>query len=222
MLFRSYLSFSLALAMLAPMFVMVCLAAAKACFASLSSYGVKQIFPTLLDGLDDQQWRSKKGACDLLGAMAYLDPQQLAQSLPEIIPPLTGVLNDSHKEVRLAANRSLKRFGEVISNPEIKGLVDVLLKALSDPTKYTDDALGFIDQGSVRTLLDAPSLALVARILERGLGDRSATKRKSAQVIGSLGSLDGAERSHFPFADPGCWSQSCRCRSCSNNSCDCF
>ncbi|KAH6674409.1 armadillo-type protein [Halenospora varia] len=166
-----------------------CLAAAKACFASLSSYGVKRILPTLLDGLDDQQWRSKKGACDLLGAMAYLDPQQLAQSLPEIIPPLTGVLNDSHKEVRLAANRSLKRFGEVISNPEIKSLVDVLLKALSDPTKYTDDALDSLIKVSFVHYLDAPSLALVARILERGLGDRSATKRKSAQVIGSLAHL---------------------------------
>jgi len=166
-----------------------CLAAAKACFASLSSYGVKQILPTLLDGLDDQQWRSKKGACDLLGAMAYLDPQQLAQSLPEIIPPLTGVLNDSHKEVRLAANRSLKRFGEVINNPEIKSLVDVLLKALSDPTKYTDDALDALIKVSFIHYLDAPSLALVARILERGLGDRSATKRKSAQVIGSLAHL---------------------------------
>jgi hypothetical protein len=166
-----------------------CLAAAKACFASLSSYGVKRILPTLLDGLDDQQWRSKKGACDLLGAMAYLDPQQLAQSLPEIIPPLTGVLNDSHKDVRLAANRSLKRFGEVINNPEIKSLVDVLLKALSDPTKYTDDALDALIKVSFVHYLDAPSLALVARILERGLGDRSATKRKSAQVIGSLAHL---------------------------------
>ncbi|PQE17282.1 putative translation activator GCN1 protein [Rutstroemia sp. NJR-2017a BVV2] len=166
-----------------------CLAAAKVCFASLSSYGVKQILPTLLEGLDDQQWRSKKGACDLLGAMAYLDPQQLAQSLPEIIPPLTGVLNDSHKEVRLAANRSLKRFGEVINNPEIKSLVDVLLKALSDPTKYTDDALDALIKVSFVHYLDAPSLALVVRILERGLGDRSATKRKSAQVIGSLAHL---------------------------------
>lgn len=33
-----------------------CLSAAKACFSSLSSYGVKRILPTLLDGLDDQQW----------------------------------------------------------------------------------------------------------------------------------------------------------------------
>ncbi|EHK96768.1 putative Translational activator GCN1 [Glarea lozoyensis 74030] len=182
-----------------------CLAAAKACFARLSSYGVKKILPTLLDGLDDQQWRSKKGACDLLGAMAYLDPQQLAQSLPEIIPPLTGVLNDSHKEVRLAANRSLKRFGEVISNPEIKSLVDVLLKALSDPTKYTDNALDSLIKVQFVHYLDAPSLALVARILERGLGDRSATKRKSAQVIGSLAHLTERKDlvSHLPILVAG-------------------
>ena len=182
-----------------------CLAAAKTCFASLSSYGVKKILPTLLDGLDDDQWRSKKGACDLLGAMAYLDPQQLAQSLPKIIPPLTGVLNDSHKEVRLAANRSLKRFGEVINNPEIKGLVDILLKALSDPTKYTDDALDALIKVSFVHYLDAPSLALVVRILERGLGDRSGTKRKSAQVIGSLAHLTERKDliSHLPILVAG-------------------
>lgn len=166
-----------------------CLDASKACFQNLSSYGVKKILPTLLDGLDDTQWRSQKGACELLGAMAYLDPQQLAASLPDIIPPLTIVLNDTHKEVRNAANRSLQRFGEVISNPEVKSLVNVLLKALSDPTKHTDEALDSLIKVSFVHYLDAPSLALVVRILERGLGDRSATKRKSAQIIGSLAHL---------------------------------
>ena len=182
-----------------------CLAAAKACFASLSSYGVMKILPTLLDGLDDDQWRSKKGACDLLGAMAYLDPQQLAISLPEIIPPLTGVLNDTHKEVRLAANRSLKRFGEVIQNPEIKSLVSILLKALSDPTKYTDEALDALIKVNFVHYLDAPSLALVVRILERGLGDRSGTKRKSAQVIGSLAHLTERKdlMAHLPILVAG-------------------
>ncbi|KAK4997921.1 translational activator of GCN4 [Elasticomyces elasticus] len=166
-----------------------CLDAAKTCFATLSSFGVQQILPTLLEGLKEQQWRSKKGACDSLGAMAYLDPQQLAISLPDIIPPLTEVLNDSHKEVRLSANRSLQRFGEVISNPEIKSQVNILLKALSDPTKYTDDALDALIKVNFIHYLDAPSLALVVRILERGLGDRSATKRKASQVIGSLAHL---------------------------------
>ncbi|KAI1879333.1 hypothetical protein JX265_002287 [Neoarthrinium moseri] len=166
-----------------------CLAAAKACFAKLSSFGVKQILPTLLYGLDDDQWRSKRGACELLGAMAYLDPQQLALSLPEIIPPLTAVLNDSHKDVRSAANKSLKRFGDVITNPEIKSLADILLKALSDPTKYTDEALDSLIKVQFVHYLDAPSLALVTRVLQRGLGDRSNTKRKAAQVIGSLAHL---------------------------------
>ncbi|PSN61367.1 translational activator [Corynespora cassiicola Philippines] len=166
-----------------------CLDAAKTCFSTLSSYGVKKILPMLLEGLEDQQWRSKKGACDSLGAMAYLDPNQLALSLPDIIPPLTTVLTDSHKEVRASANRSLQRFGEVISNPEIKSIVSVLLKALSDPTKHTDDALDSLIKISFAHYIDAPSLALVVRILERGLGDRSATKRKAAQIIGSLAHL---------------------------------
>lgn len=166
-----------------------CLDTSKTCFASLSSYGVKIILPTLLAGLEESQWRSKKGACDLLGAMAYLDPQQLALSLPDIIPPLTGVLSDSHKEVRASANRSLQRFGEVISNPEVKGLVNILLRALSDPTKHTDEALDALIKVSFIHYLDSPSLALIVRILERGLGDRSATKRKSAQIIGSLAHL---------------------------------
>jgi hypothetical protein len=182
-----------------------CLDAAKACFASLSSYGVKQVLPTLLEGLDDQQWRSKKGACDSLGAMAYLDPQELAHRLPEIIPPLANVLNDSHKEVRLSANRSLQRFGDVISNPEIKGIVSTLLRALSDPTRFTDDALDALIKIQFVHYLDAPSLALVVRILERGLGDRSATKRKAAQIIGSLAHLTDRKdlTAHLPILVAG-------------------
>ncbi len=182
-----------------------CLDTSKTCFASLSSYGVKIILPTLLEGLEEQQWRSKKGACDLLGVMAYLDPQQLAISLPEIIPPLTNVLNDSHKEVRASANRSLQRFGEVITNPEVKGIVGVLLKALSDPTKYTDEALDALIKLSFVHYLDAPSLALIVRILERGLADRSSTKRKSAQIIGSLAHLTERKDviSHLPILVAG-------------------
>lgn len=182
-----------------------CLDASKTCFSTLSSFGVKKILPTLLEGLEEVQWRSKKGACDSLGAMAYLDPQQLAVSLPEIIPSLTTVLNDSHKEVRGAANRSLQRFGEVISNPEIKSLVNILLKALSDPTKYTEEALDSLLKVSFAHYLDAPSLALVVRILERGLGDRSQTKRKSAQIIGSLAHLTDRKDliSHLPILVSG-------------------
>ncbi|KAF2101997.1 translational activator [Rhizodiscina lignyota] len=166
-----------------------CEDAAKQFNKTLSSYGVQQILPTLLEGLDEPQWRSKKGACDMLGTMSHLSPEQLALRLPDIIPPLTAVLNDSHKEVRAGANRSLKQFGEVISNPEIKSIVNILLKALSDPTKYTEEALDILIKVQFLHYLDAPSLALVVRILERGLGDRSQTKRKAASIIANLAHL---------------------------------
>jgi hypothetical protein len=83
-------------------------------------------------------------------------------------------------------------------------LVGILLKALSDPTKYTDDAPDALIKVSFIHYLD-PSLALVVRILERGLGDRSATKRKSAQIIGSLAHLTERKDlvSHLPILVAG-------------------
>lgn len=89
--------------------------AAKAIMGKLSGHAVKLILPTLLTGLDDKQWRAKKGAIELMGAMAFLAPKQLSISLPTIIPRLAEVLTDTHKQVRESANVSLKRFGDVSS-----------------------------------------------------------------------------------------------------------
>lgn len=134
--------------------------ASRVIMGNLSGYGVKLILPTLLEGLDEKQWRSKKGSIELLGMMAYCSPRQLSISLPIVIPRLTGVLTDSHAQVRTAANKSLKQFGEVISNPEIQSLVPVLLKALVDPAK-TPNALSALLKMSFMHYIDHSSLALV-------------------------------------------------------------
>jgi len=134
--------------------------ASRVIMGNLSGYGVKLILPTLLEGLDEKQWRSKKGSIELLGMMAYCSPRQLSISLPIVIPRLTGVLTDSHAQVRTSANKSLKQFGEVISNPEIQSLVPVLLKALVDPAK-TPNALSSLLKTSFMHYIDHSSLALV-------------------------------------------------------------
>ncbi|KAF9059496.1 armadillo-type protein [Rhodocollybia butyracea] len=163
--------------------------AARVIMGNLSGYGVKLILPSLLSGLDEKQWRSKKGSIELLGMMAYCSPRQLSLSLPIVIPRLTGVLTDSHAQVRAAANKSLKQFGEVISNPEIQGLVPILLKALVDPAK-TPNALSSLLKTSFMHYIDHSSLALVVPIIERGLRERGAdTKKKAAQIVGNLASL---------------------------------
>ncbi|KDQ56445.1 hypothetical protein JAAARDRAFT_36597 [Jaapia argillacea MUCL 33604] len=172
--------------------------AARVIMANMSGYGVKLILPTLLSGLDEKQWRTKKGSIELLGMMAYCAPRQLSQSLPIVIPRLTGVLTDSHAQVRAAANTSLKQFGEVISNPEIQSLVPTLLKALVDPGK-TPNALSSLLKTSFVHYIDQSSLALVVPIIERGLRERGAdTKKKAAQIVGNLASLTDS-RDFVPY-----------------------
>lgn len=142
--------------------------AARVIMGSLSGYGVKMILPELLAGLDEKQWRTKKGSIELLGMMAYCAPKQLSHSLPIVIPRLTGVLTDSHAQVRAAANKSLKQFGEVISNPEIQNLVPVFLKAMVDPAK-TPNALTALLKTSFAHYIDHSSLALVGHHFVRTL-----------------------------------------------------
>jgi len=135
--------------------------ASKVIMANMSGYCVKSVLPSLLEGLDEKQWRTKKGSIELLGSMAYLAPKQLSVSLPTVIPRLTGVLTDSHAQVRTAASKSLKQFGEVINNPEVRSLVPSLLKAFVDPDKINNALTALLKKSFVH-YIDSPSLALVS------------------------------------------------------------
>ncbi|KAG2194137.1 hypothetical protein INT47_004207 [Mucor saturninus] len=164
--------------------------AARVIMSKVSGHCVKLILPSILEGLEERQWRTKKASVELLGSMAYCAPKQLSISLPNIIPRISEVLADTHSQVQAAANRSLQLFGEVISNPEIQELVPVLLKALCDPNTKTSPALSALLQTSFVHYIDPPSLALVMPILERGLRERATEiKTKSAQIVGNMASL---------------------------------
>lgn len=164
--------------------------AAKIFMKNTTSYGIKKMIPIAIANLEDYQWRSKKGSVELLGSMAYLDPTQLSSSLPEIVPNIVQVMKDTHKEVRKAADSSLKKFGEVIRNPEIQALVQDLLNAIGDPTKYTDIALEKLINTQFAHYIDGPSLALIIHVIDRGMQDRSSTvKKRSSQIIGNMAIL---------------------------------
>lgn len=164
--------------------------AAKQIMRNTTSFGVKKLIPLAISNLDEIAWRSKKGSVELLGSMAYLDPTQLSSSLSTIIPEIVGVLNDTHKEVRKAGEQSLKRFGEVIRNPEIQAIVPHLINAIGDPTKYTDDALDKLIKTQFVHYIDGPSLALIIHVIHRGMKERSAaTKKKACQIVGNMAIL---------------------------------
>ena len=173
---------------------------ARAIMSKLSAHGVKLILPAILKSLSDPAWRSKQGAIELLGSMAYCAPRQLADSLPLIVPKLTDAFADTHPKVRESGRKALEDIGSVIRNPEVASLSMTLMSALSDPSKFTREALEALLACEFMHSIDAPSLALLVPVLQRGLKDRSAdVKRKAALITGNTCTMISEAKDLLPY-----------------------
>jgi HEAT repeat protein len=151
-------------------------------------------------GLEDSAWRTKQGSVQLLGAMSACAPKQLGACLPQIVPKLSETLTDTHPKVVDAANAALKSIGDVIRNPEIRGLSKYLLGAISAPAERTAPCLDVLLEMTFVNTVDAPSLALIVPVLSRGLRDRSADlKKKAAKIAGNMCSLVADAKDMSPY-----------------------
>ncbi|CAH8563787.1 unnamed protein product [Schistosoma rodhaini] len=165
--------------------------AARAVMSKLSAHGVKLILPALLKAIDDQQsWRTKAEAVDLLASMTHCASKQLSACLPQIVPRLLEVLVDSQDRVKQAGIRALTQIGKVIRNPEVQALVPLLTNCLQQPLADKTPCLAALRDTCFVHVLDAPSLALILPVIQRAFADRSTETRKmAAQIFGNLHSL---------------------------------
>lgn len=164
-----------------------CWAASQAAVSEMSSQGVKMILPSLLSGLQERQWRTRAGAAEVLGAMAFCAPRQLAQCLPQVVPKLAEALADAHTRVIEAAEAAINRIAAVVRSPEVRNLSPFLLAALKDPAGRTRGAVDAMLGTEFVHAIDPASLALLIPPLHRGLRDRSTElKKRAAAIVGSM------------------------------------
>jgi HEAT repeat protein len=168
--------------------------------SKLSAHGVKLVMPAVLKAFDDPSWRTKQASIHMLGSMSHLAPKQLASALPKVVPQLTEAFSDTHPKVKSSAQEALDEISKVVKNPEVSSITPVLLKALTDPADGTQRALQALIQTEFLHAIDAPSLALILPIVQRGLRDRAATtKRFSALIAGNICTMINDPRDFLPY-----------------------
>eukprot|EP00768_Dysnectes_brevis_P001744 gnl/Dysnectes_brevis/1486_a1682_1648.p1 GENE.gnl/Dysnectes_brevis/1486_a1682_1648~~gnl/Dysnectes_brevis/1486_a1682_1648.p1 ORF type:complete len:2683 (-),score=751.64 gnl/Dysnectes_brevis/1486_a1682_1648:77-8125(-) len=160
---------------------------------SLTPYGVSYILPPLVSALGSSKWRTKLGATNMLGMMAFCSRTALASALPRIVPELQALLHDPHPKVSSAAKKAVSRVAGVIRAPELRRELPVLVEALAKPS-MTHKALNSISKVQFKTRLDSPALSLLIPVAIRGLGQsRLQTKLAACEVISSLSRLTDSQ-----------------------------
>ena len=168
--------------------------------SQLSAHGVKLVMPAVLTAFNDASWRTKQASIQMLGAMSHLAPKQLASALPKVVPKLTEAFSDTHPKVKVSAQEALDEICTVIKNPEVSSISSALMKALTDPADYTIRALETLIETEFLHAIDAPSLALIAPILHRGLRDRGATtKRFGGLITGNITTMINDPKDLLPY-----------------------
>ncbi|KAA8498923.1 Protein ILITYHIA [Porphyridium purpureum] len=174
--------------------------AAQVMMAELTSEGVRLVLGDLLGGLRQMQWRTKAAAAELLGAMAFCAPRQLALCLPQIVPELARSMADAHPKVAAAAERAIARIAAVARSPELRALSGVLISALREPETATRGALDAMLATEFIHAVDAASLALLVPPLQRALRGRDTqNKIRAATIVGAISAHVHAGSDVMPY-----------------------
>lgn len=143
--------------------------ALKQIMGNFSNHAIRQALPQFLKQLETDNWRSKISTVEALGNMAYCAPKQISGFLPQIVKGLREVMNDTHEKVHEAAIQAISKIGSVIKCPEVGDMLEIIIRALSDSTKYLKEALNLLLETSFVHKIDAPSLSLLVPLLDSGM-----------------------------------------------------
>jgi hypothetical protein len=159
------------------------------------------IYPMLDSAMQNENWKIKVIALNLLQALAPRMSAQLSPLLPELIPRVSDCMHDAKKQVQTAALDAMNEACRAISNDDIRPIVPQLVSVIARPEESIDTLNLLLETTFVATV-DASVLALIAPLLGKSLKNRSSVmKRKASKVIDIMCRLVQNPYDVAPFKD---------------------
>lgn len=131
-------------------------------------------------------WQGKVAALMTLIEFSAIAPKYVDRSLPEIIPVVASNIWDSKPEVKAAAVKALIAVCNTVTNPDLHPFIPQLINAIKEPSMVPETVYKLAATTFVTTV-EAPSLAIMAPILYRGLAESTrATLRQTSVIIDNM------------------------------------
>jgi len=169
-------------------------------YAMLAPQSKGLFVPVYLKGMEDKSHLVKVCALTYLGDIAQTTPSELNRHMPAAFPIMLECLKDTHTKVAEVAEATLLPVCDVIENPEVKGMMNLVVDALHKPAECTDACLDKLMETTFCNPVDAAALAVIFPVIMRGLQDRfMELKKKATMTCGNICALVLDTRDLAPF-----------------------
>ncbi|CAO3636041.1 unnamed protein product [Mucor hiemalis] len=153
-----------------------------------------------IEGLENsKKWQTKMLSLDIIELLSALNPMQILNCLPIIIPVVSDCMWDTKPEVKAAATKCMTTTTALLDNKDIERFIPAVIECINKPESVPET----IHQLGATTFVqevDAGTLALMVPLLGRGLRERQTPiKRKSALIIDNMCKLVDDPEVAAPF-----------------------
>ena len=175
-------------------------AARSAVVKALPLTAMKLLAPALVDAMSHKAWQAKCGALGVCGDLAQRVPAYFMRTLPEVFPAFLECVFDTHPKVAAMADHVMRPITSCVKNAEILGMLHLVVSAIKNPQKETEECLDKLMETTFVNSMDAPSLAVILPVILRGLRERAMDiKKKAAVTCGNICALVDDVRDLNPF-----------------------
>lgn len=100
----------------------------------MSALAVPQVLKALFQASQvGVAWQTRALALKAIASLANHAPEQLGASLPDVVPQVTISMNETKKEVSLAALEAMTAACEVIGNRDIEHMTKKIVRSITNP-----------------------------------------------------------------------------------------